>query len=139
MAPKRQPRRERRDTGKRMKKKISVLNLESIDYVDYKDVDLLKKFISERGKIRSRRVTGNNAQQQRAVAVAVKTARELALLPYSVRIATGARGAKKRPRRDEEAPEAEVTAAEAYEIPEAEGYEAESVGGDLGDGEGEEV
>ena len=56
-----------------------------VDWVDYKDVNLLRRFMSERGKIRARRVSGNCAQHQRAVAVAIKTARELALLPYTQR------------------------------------------------------
>lgn len=51
--------------------------------VDYKSVDLMRTFISDRGKIRSRRVTGITPQQQRAVTLAVKNARELALLPYT--------------------------------------------------------
>ena len=51
--------------------------------IDYKDTGLLRKFISDRGKIRARRVTGNCSQHQRDVAVAVKNAREMALLPYT--------------------------------------------------------
>jgi len=51
--------------------------------IDYKDVNLLRRFISDRGKIRARRVTGNCTQHQRDIAVAVKNAREMALLPYS--------------------------------------------------------
>lgn len=54
-----------------------------VSLVDYKDMALLRRFISDRGKIRSRRVTGISAQQQREVARAVKSAREMALLPYS--------------------------------------------------------
>ena len=54
-----------------------------IEYVDYKDTELLRKFISDRGKIRARRVTGNCSQHQRDVAVAVKNSREMALLPYT--------------------------------------------------------
>lgn len=54
-----------------------------VETVDYKDVNLLRQFISDRGKIRSRRVTGLTPQQQRQVAVAVKTAREMALLPFT--------------------------------------------------------
>ena len=50
--------------------------------IDYKDVNLLRKFISDRGKIRARRVTGNCVQHQRDIAMAVKNAREVALLPY---------------------------------------------------------
>ncbi|MFE2543898.1 30S ribosomal protein S18 [Actinacidiphila glaucinigra] len=56
-----------------------------IEYVDYKDTDLLRKFISDRGKIRSRRVTRVTARQQRALARAIKNAREMALLPYATR------------------------------------------------------
>lgn len=53
-----------------------------ITQVDWKDVDLLRKFISDRGKIRARRVTGLTPQQQKQVATAIKNAREMALLPY---------------------------------------------------------
>ena len=56
---------------------------EKVSYVDYKDTTLLRKFISDRGKIRARRVTGNCVQHQRDVATAVKNAREVALLPYT--------------------------------------------------------
>jgi small subunit ribosomal protein S18 len=70
------------------KKKVSLLDQESISYVDYKDVNLLRRFMSERAKIRARRVTGNDAQQQREVARAIRVAREMALLPYSVRQVT---------------------------------------------------
>ncbi|MFJ9777350.1 30S ribosomal protein S18 [Kitasatospora sp. NPDC101157] len=52
-------------------------------YIDYKDTDLLRKFVSDRGKIRSRRVTRLTVQQQRAMARAIKNAREMALLPYA--------------------------------------------------------
>ncbi|WP_405854779.1 30S ribosomal protein S18 [Streptomyces sp. NBC_00090] len=53
-----------------------------VDHVDYKDTDLLRRFVSDRGKIRSRRVTRVSARQQRQIARAVKNAREMALLPY---------------------------------------------------------
>ncbi|MFC7327281.1 30S ribosomal protein S18 [Marinactinospora rubrisoli] len=56
--------------------------LHGVDHVDYKDVRLLRTFISDRGKIRSRRVTRVTARQQRLLARAIKTAREMALLPY---------------------------------------------------------
>jgi len=55
-----------------------------LDYVDYRDVATLRKFISERGKLRPRRVTGASRRQQLKIATAVKRARELALLPYVV-------------------------------------------------------
>ena len=58
---------------------------DKVDHVDYKDVSMLRKYVSERGKIRSRRVTGNCVQHQRDVAMAVKNAREMALLPYFTR------------------------------------------------------
>ena len=57
--------------------------LHKVEFVDYKDTALLRKFISDRGKIRARRVTGNCVQHQRDVAIAVKNAREVALLPYT--------------------------------------------------------
>jgi small subunit ribosomal protein S18 len=54
-----------------------------VDVIDYKDVATLRKFVSERGKIRSRRITGVSVQEQRLIARAVKNAREMALLPYA--------------------------------------------------------
>ena len=74
-----------RDNRRGGKKKICIFCKDHIDYVDYKDVIMLRKFVSERGKIRARRVTGNCVQHQRDVATAVKNAREMALLPYSAR------------------------------------------------------
>ena len=67
------------------KKKQNPLVAAKISYIDYKDTNLLRKFISDRGKIRARRVTGVSAQQQRQIAKAIKNAREMALLPYSSR------------------------------------------------------
>lgn len=83
-----------KDNARRSKKKVSILSQEGVDYVDYKDVNLLRKFMSDRAKIRARRVTGNDAQQQRTVALAIKNAREMALLPYTNRVTTqrGGRG-----------------------------------------------
>jgi small subunit ribosomal protein S18 len=65
------------------KKKQNPLTAAKIEYIDYKDTTLLRKFISDRGKIRARRVTGVSAQQQREIARAIKNAREMALLPYT--------------------------------------------------------
>ena len=65
------------------KKKVNPLDKDGITYIDYKDTALLRKFISDRGKIRARRVTGNCTQHQRDVATAVKNSREMALLPYT--------------------------------------------------------
>jgi small subunit ribosomal protein S18 len=65
------------------KKKQNPLKSAGVERIDYKDVNVLRKFISDRGKIRARRVTGVSVQQQREIAKAVKNAREMALLPYS--------------------------------------------------------
>ena len=65
------------------KKKQNPLKSAGVEKIDYKDVNVLRKFISDRGKIRARRVTGVSVQQQREIAKAVKNAREMALLPYS--------------------------------------------------------
>jgi len=91
----RSTRRAPKDNGRRTKKKVCIFCKDNIGYVDYKDVNLLRKFMSDRGKIRARRVSGNCAQHQRAVAVAIKTSRELAMLPYTQRTTTerpGGRG-----------------------------------------------
>lgn len=63
--------------------KKNLLHSVGLDRVDYKDTTTLRLFLSERGKIRSRRVTGLTMQQQRQVATAIKNAREMALLPYT--------------------------------------------------------
>jgi small subunit ribosomal protein S18 len=86
-----------KDNARRSKKKVSILNTDGVDYIDYKDVNLLRKFMSERAKVRARRVTGNDAQQQREVARAIKNAREMALLPYANRVAQQ-RGGRNRDR-----------------------------------------
>src|SRR5437764_1712371 len=97
-------RRSPKDSGRRpAKKKVCVFCSEHIKWVDYKDVNLLRRFMSDRGKIRARRVSGNCAQHQRDVAVAIKTARELALLPYSQRTVAERGGGRGRgPREDRE-------------------------------------
>ncbi len=83
-----------KDNARRSKKKVSPLIQERIEYVDYKDVNLLRRFMSDRAKIRARRVSGNDAQQQAQIAKAIKNAREMALLPYTNRVTTqrGGRG-----------------------------------------------
>jgi small subunit ribosomal protein S18 len=96
MASKKNKARSARDLNPRkFKKKTSVLVIEKVEYIDYKDVDLLQRFMSDRAKIKNRRVAGNTLQQQREIANAVKVAREMALLPYAKRVAstrTGGRG-----------------------------------------------
>ena len=104
----RERRRAPKDTARRGKKKVCIFCKEHIEWVDYKDVNLLRRFMSDRGKIRARRVSGNCAQHQRDVAVAIKTARELVLLPYTQRTVAERTGPRVRrdsgPRADVEAP-----------------------------------
>ncbi len=76
-------RRRRNDAGsRRVKKKVCQFCQEKADYIDWKDVGMLRRYMSDRGKIRARRVSGNCPRHQREVAVAIKSAREMALLPY---------------------------------------------------------
>ena len=76
-------RRRRSDApNRRGKKKVCQFCQEKATYVDYKDAALLRKFMSDRAKIRARRVTGNCPRHQREVALAIRNAREMALLPY---------------------------------------------------------
>jgi small subunit ribosomal protein S18 len=82
-----------KETTKKFKKKPSILSQAQVSYVDYKDVDLLQRFVSDRSKIRARRVSSNDVQQQRDVATAIKNAREMALMPYAKRV-TNQRGGR---------------------------------------------
>jgi small subunit ribosomal protein S18 len=93
-------RRASKDAARRVKKKPCALCRDHIEWVDYKDVSLLRKYMSDRGKIRSRRVTGNCAQHQRGIALAIKTARELVLLPYTQRTVTERPGGRRGGGRD---------------------------------------
>lgn len=96
MASKKNKARSARDANPRkFKKKTSVLVIEKVEYIDYKDVDLLSRFMSDRAKIKNRRVAGNDLQQQREVANAVKVAREMALLPYAKRVASTRTGGRR--------------------------------------------
>jgi small subunit ribosomal protein S18 len=101
------PRTKNKDNARRSKKRTSILTQEKVTYVDYKDVNLLRRFQSDRAKIRARRVTGNDSQQQAEIANAIKNAREMALLPYTSRVTQqrgagrGRDGDRRGPRRDE--------------------------------------
>ncbi|MEU1516091.1 30S ribosomal protein S18 [Streptomyces sp. NPDC005811] len=75
----------RKADRKPAKARPNPLDRAGVEYIDYKDTDLLRTFLSDRGKIRSRRVTRVSAQQQRLLARAIKNAREMALLPYGSR------------------------------------------------------
>ncbi|MBB6731730.1 30S ribosomal protein S18 [Cohnella zeiphila] len=77
----REPRKFRRGRNKR--RKVCYFTVNKITHIDYKDLDLLRKFISERGKILPRRVTGTKAKYQRMLTVAIKRSRQMALLPYT--------------------------------------------------------
>jgi len=84
--PAKREKRDKDDKGwKKQKRKICIFCKDRIEFIDYKDTMMLRKFVSDRGKIRARRVSGNCVQHQRDVAMAVKNAREMALLPYSTR------------------------------------------------------
>jgi small subunit ribosomal protein S18 len=113
-----------RDTNRRGKPKVCVFCRDHVTWVDYKDVNVLRRFISDRAKIKARRTTGTCTQHQREVAVAIKTARELALLPYTQRTVSdkagrdgsgGARGGPRVPRPDA-AREAEADVAEVPDV-----------------------
>ena len=111
-----------KDNARRAKKKISLLITERVEYVDWKDVNLLRRFMSDRAKIRARRVTGNSVQQQAEIAKAIKNAREMALLPYASRVTQtrgpkrdGERGGRRERDRDLPAPETEPLDQTAYD------------------------
>ena len=74
---------QRRGGGQRRRKKVCYFCANHIDYIDYKDVELLKRYISEKGKILPRRVTGTCAKHQRTLTVAIKRARIMGLLPFT--------------------------------------------------------
>jgi small subunit ribosomal protein S18 len=79
------PQRRTRPVSGNRRRKYCFFCKEGVEAVDYKDYGTLRRFMSERGKIRSRRTTGACRRHQRQVAVAIKRAREVALLPYSSR------------------------------------------------------
>jgi small subunit ribosomal protein S18 len=107
--PQRPPR--AKDNTKKIRKKTSVLTSDKVEYVDYKDVNLLSRFLSDRSKIRSRRVNGNDVQQQNEIAAAVKNAREMALLPYTKRVSS-----QRAPRGDREARNTEPAVDQVDEV-----------------------
>lgn len=103
-----------KEAARKGKPKVCQFCKEKVEWIDYKDVNLLRRFMSDRGKIRARRVSGNCAQHQRDIAVAVKTSREIALLPYSQRTVTerAGRPRSERYREDDNDEETTPTAAE---------------------------
>ena len=85
MTSKKNKARSARETNRKFKKKANPLKIEKVEYIDYKDVSLLQKFMTDRSKIRGRGLSGVSVQEQREVANAIKNAREMALLPYTKR------------------------------------------------------
>ena len=73
----------RRDRGRRPRRKVCSFCVDKVDHIDYKDVAKLRRFVTERGKILPRRISGNCAKHQRQVTVAIKRARNTALLPFT--------------------------------------------------------
>ena len=139
MATRARTRRKSDGVERKPKKRVSILDSEQITYVDYKDVNLLRRFMSERAKIRARRVTGNDTQQQREIAKAIRLAREMALLPYSVRQVTH-RSKGKRDRGDRDEAPLSADAVEARPEPRGEVIEPHTSEAELaltpeGDGE----
>ncbi len=118
-----------RDTNRRGKPKVCVFCRDHVVWVDYKDVNVLRRFISDRAKIKARRTTGTCTQHQREVAVAIKTARELALIPYTQRTVSdkaggregrgGGRGGPRGPRPDAARDADAGAGAEVTDVPDA--------------------
>ena len=73
----------RREKGRRPRKKVCSFCVDKIEYINYKEVGRLQRYVSERGKILPRRISGNCAKHQRQVTLAVKRARSIALLPFT--------------------------------------------------------
>ena len=112
--PKRAP---KIDIRRGVKKKPCSFCQHGVDRVDYKDLAQLRKYISDRGKIRGRKVSGNCQQHQRDVSDAIKTARELALLPYTQRTVTERRGGRGREGRDDRGPRTPRPSRDSVEAP----------------------
>jgi small subunit ribosomal protein S18 len=91
-----------RENARKFKKKANPLKIDKVEYIDYKDVSLLQKFMSDRSKIRGRAVSGTTVQEHRELANAIKNAREMALLPYAKRV-TSTRAPRGGAGREEEA------------------------------------
>ena len=103
MTSKKNKARNARESSRKFKKKANPLNAEKVGFIDYKDVSLLQRFMSDRSKIRGRRMSGTDVQQQRDLATAIKNAREMALLPYTKRVTSTRAPRPGREGRDDEA------------------------------------
>ena len=119
-----------KDNMRKGKKKVSPLVAERVEYIDYKDVNLLRRFMSDRAKIKARRVSGNDTQQQRLVAQAIKNAREMALLPYVNRVTTQRGGGG---RRDDRGPRSDGPVPRPSSPPPPPGANGDEADVELGD------
>ncbi len=77
------------DYARKPRRKYCQFCKDHVDYIDYKDAQMLRRYMTDRGKIKPRRVSGNCAQHQHELAMAVKRAREMALVPYAVPVVSG--------------------------------------------------
>src|SRR6516164_2622504 len=106
---------------RRRRPKVCRFCAEHTEWVDYKDINTLRRYMNDRGRIRARGATGTCAQHQRDVAVAIKTARELALLPYTTRtVAPGAGDRRGGPRREGPSLRTAEAAVQTTEAPDTE-------------------
>ncbi len=92
-----------REANRKFKKKANPFANNKVEFIDYKDVTLLQRFMSDRSKIRSQRMSGTSVQQQHDIANAIKNAREMALLPYTKRVTSTKAPRAGADRREEEA------------------------------------
>ena len=100
-----------KESSRKIKKKSNPFPGDKVDFIDYKDINLLQRFMTDRSKIRGRRLSGADQQQQREITNAIKNAREMALLPYTKRV-TSTR-APRGERRDDDAGETTEQSIEA--------------------------
>ena len=107
MTSKKNKARNAREANRKFKKKANPLKAEKVEFIDYKDVAMLQRFMSDRSKIRGQRMNGTDVQQQREIANAIKNAREMALLPYTKRVTTTRAPRPGAERREEESAENE--------------------------------
>jgi small subunit ribosomal protein S18 len=77
------------DYARKPRRKYCTFCKDKVEYIDYKDANMLRKYMTDRGKIKPRRVTGTCAQHQHQLSMAIKRARELALVPYTVPVISG--------------------------------------------------
>ena len=105
-----------KDRRRRGRPKFCVFCAEGAVWVDYKDIGVLRRFVNDRGRIRPRGATGTCAQHQRDVASAIKTARELALMPYAVRVLANDKAARRGGGRDGRPPRPDPAVGEGATI-----------------------